>query len=62
MFEVVGRGTKPGKVTDGPATLVDQVTLAALEAAPAGWAYTSDTGGTVWVKAGPGAHTVEIGP
>jgi len=62
MFEVVAMGTRPGAVTDGGAALVDQGSLAALEAAASGWAFTADTGGTVWVKTGPGRHQVAIGP
>jgi alpha-D-xyloside xylohydrolase len=62
MFEVVAMGSKPSQVTDGGAALADQGTLAALEAAASGWAFTDDTGGTVWVKTGPGTHHVEISP
>jgi len=62
MFEVVAQGSKPGHVSDEGTPLTDQGTLAALEAAASGWAYTSDTGGTVWVKTAPGAHLVEISP
>ncbi len=65
MFEVVAMGKKPAHVRDvtgAPASLTDRGTLAALEAAPSGWAFTTDTGGTVWVKTGPGAHQVEISP
>ncbi len=62
MFEVVAPGKKPSHVSDQGAPLADQGTLDALEAAPSGWAYTADTGGTVWVKTGPGSHQVEISP
>ena len=62
MFEVVAMGTKPGSVTDGGAALADLGTLAALEAAATGWAFTADLGGTVYVKTAPGEHHVEIGP
>jgi alpha-D-xyloside xylohydrolase len=62
MLEVVAMGTKPGQVTADGLPLADQGTLEALEAAFSGWAFGSDTGGTVWVKAGPGDHVVEISP
>jgi alpha-D-xyloside xylohydrolase len=62
MFEVVAMGSKPGAVTDDGAPLADQGTEAALAAATSGWAFTTDTGGTVWVKTAPGAHQVEISP
>ena len=63
MFEVVAMGSsKPGQVTDGGATLQDLGTAAALAAAPSGWAFAPDTGGTVWVKTGPGKHAVVISP
>jgi alpha-D-xyloside xylohydrolase len=62
MFEVVGRGTKPSQVSDGGSALADQGTLSALEASASGWAFTTDTGGTVWVKTGPGVHQIQISP
>ncbi len=62
MFEVVARGSKPATVTDDGAALADQGTTAALEAATSGWAFTTDTGGTVWVKTPAGTHQVVISP
>jgi len=62
MFEVVAMGQKPGQVTDGGTVLADQGTPAALAMAASGWAFAPDTGGTVWVKTGPGTHQVVIGP
>jgi alpha-D-xyloside xylohydrolase len=60
LFEVVGVAQKPTAVADGGAPLTEAATIADLEAAASGWAYTTDTGGTVWVKTGPGAHTVTV--
>jgi alpha-D-xyloside xylohydrolase len=65
MFEVVAMGAKPAKVTDGSAPLPDEGTsdaLAALPAGASGWAFATDTGGTVWVRTAPGTHRVEISP
>jgi alpha-D-xyloside xylohydrolase len=62
LFEVIAAGARPSKVTEGATALTDRGTLAGLEAAPSGWAYAADLGGTVYVKTGAGKHAVEIAP
>jgi alpha-D-xyloside xylohydrolase len=62
MFEVIAMGDKPSSVKEGSAALPEAGSLAELEAMPAGWAYASDTGGTVYVKAAPGKRAVTIVP
>lgn len=60
MFEVIGVSAKPTGVTDGGTALAEVATLADLEAAPSGWTRATDTGGTVWVKTGPGTHAIVV--
>jgi alpha-D-xyloside xylohydrolase len=62
LFEAIAMGQKPGQVTDGGSALTDVGTLAALETATSGWAFGPETGGTVYVKTGPGTHQVTITP
>lgn len=60
LFEVVAVGSKPAAVTGVDGQLTAYETLAALEAAPSGWAFDAGMGGTVFVKVGPDPATVEI--
>jgi alpha-D-xyloside xylohydrolase len=60
VLEVVAMGDKPSSVTDFGLPLDDLGSLAALTAAPSGWAFSTDTGGTAWVKVGAGDHRVAI--
>ena len=60
MWEVVATGKKPGGVSESGAALAEKATLADLEAAASGWAFSAEMGGTVYVKTAPGSHTVEI--
>ncbi|APR86794.1 Alpha-glucosidase [Minicystis rosea] len=62
LFEVVAMGKKPSQVTDGGTPLEEAASLAALETSTSGFAWSSDLGGTVYVKTPSGAHTVEIVP
>jgi alpha-D-xyloside xylohydrolase len=60
MFEVIASGAAPGSVTLDGASLSEADSFAALEAAASGWAFTTDVGGTIYVKAPPGSHEVVI--
>jgi alpha-D-xyloside xylohydrolase len=60
MWELIGVTAAPSGVADGGSPLPNLGTLAALEEANAGYAYTSDTGGTIWVKTTAGAHRVVV--
>lgn len=62
VFEVIAQGKKPAQVTDGGSPIPEAGTLDVLEKAPAGWFWSSDTGGTVYVKAPAGPRQLEILP
>jgi alpha-D-xyloside xylohydrolase len=62
MFEVIATRAAPSSVTDNGTALAHASSLGALEAAASGWTFTSDTGGTVWVKTGAGSHAVVLVP
>ncbi|MGZ3420218.1 MAG: glycoside hydrolase family 31 protein [Polyangiales bacterium] len=55
VFELVGQ-KKPASVSEG-AEVAD---LAALDAATNGWTWTSEAGGTLYVKVAPGTHEVTV--
>jgi hypothetical protein len=60
-FEVLAFGPeKPFQVMDGSGALAQMPDLAALEAQESGWFYEAARGGALWVKVGPGGHTVQI--
>ena len=56
--EVMTFGAAPSKVSDGGAVVAKRASLDALEASASGWFV--DTQGSLHVRLGPGAHTVEI--
>jgi alpha-D-xyloside xylohydrolase len=60
LFEAIGMAKKPTAVGEGSTPLAEVASLAALEMAASGWAYAPDTGGTVFVKVGPGTHSVSV--
>jgi alpha-D-xyloside xylohydrolase len=60
IFEVIAAGARPTAVTDRGAPLAEAASLEALLAAPSGWAFAGDAGGTVWIKAGPGDRAIVI--
>ncbi len=55
VWELIAAGKKPASVTEGGAPLAEKATLAELTAAPSGWTFSAETGGTVHVKVGAGA-------
>lgn len=57
VFEVIGLGTKPASVTVDGQPLSE---AADLDAAAEGYSYTDETGGTLWVKLGPGERAVTV--
>jgi alpha-D-xyloside xylohydrolase len=60
LFEILGFGAAPTAVDDGGTQLASVVDAAALDAATSGWLYTSENGGSLWVKVGAGAHGVTV--
>jgi alpha-D-xyloside xylohydrolase len=60
MFEVIAQGKKPAQITRNGAALVEAASLDALAQAASGWAWSSDAGGTVFVKTPAGDQSVEI--
>jgi alpha-D-xyloside xylohydrolase len=60
MFEVVAFGSAPSAVEADGMALPEMNTLADLEAAPAGWFFAADVGGTLHVKVGPGGHVATV--
>lgn len=63
LFEVIALGEKPSTVASEGADLPEHPSLAALEAAPSGWAYENGVGGTLYVKvasAASGERRVEV--
>ncbi len=60
LFEAIAAGGEPTAVTEGGAALAKQPDLASLEKAASGWAYSSDAGGTLWVKTASGSRSVSI--
>ncbi len=61
LFEVVAVAAKPTSVTDNNSALVEQATLADLEAAQSGWSYDpKPTGGTLYVKVASGQHAIGV--
>jgi len=61
LFEVIGFSAKPSSVKDGSVAVAEQPDLASLGSAPSGFAYDpAVTGGTLYVKVGPGAHSVVV--
>jgi alpha-D-xyloside xylohydrolase len=60
-FELLAFGpTKPFQVMDGSGALAQMPDLAALEAQESGWFYEDARSGALWVKVGPGGHTVQV--
>jgi len=61
LFEVVSFGaSKPASVTDNGGALTEAADFAALEAAGDGWFFDAAKSGSLYVKIGPGEHSVEI--
>ena len=61
LFEVVAFGAAgPQSVSADGSPLSQMASLEDLEAAEAGWFYTSDRKGSLYVKVSGGEHTVEI--
>lgn len=60
MFELFAAGAKPTSVTDGGAALGEQLSLAALSSVMSGFFYSTDGGGTIYVKVPAGSHTVTV--
>lgn len=60
MFEVIAQGKKPAQVTRDGAALAEVASVDALSQGGSGWAWSSDAGGTVYVKTPAGDHAVEI--
>jgi hypothetical protein len=58
IFEVIALGAKPTGVSSAGTPLAEHPSLAALEAAPSGFA--SGAGGTLFVKVGPGEQSVDV--
>jgi alpha-D-xyloside xylohydrolase len=59
MLEIVG-SSKPAGVDLGGAALTEAATPADLDAVASGWAYDTETGGTVWVKVPAAGGTVSL--
>ncbi|HSA23853.1 MAG TPA: hypothetical protein P5076_20500, partial [Myxococcota bacterium] len=63
VFEVVAFGhTPPARVLAQGQALPRLPSLAELEAAGAGWTLTAETGGSLFVKVGPGEQRIEVVP
>ena len=59
LFEAIASGPAPASVTaDGRA--LAEVAVDALSEVDSGWAWEEATGGTLWVKVGPGEHAVTV--
>ena len=60
VFEILGFGAAPKSVSDGGSALAMAADLSALEAVPSGWAFSSENGGTLWVKVAAGTHAATV--
>jgi len=60
FFEVIAIGTKPASITSDGAALAEQASLAALEAATSGFFFSTELGGTLYVKAPAGEHAIVV--
>ncbi len=60
VFEILGFGAAPASVSDGSTALSKVADLAALEAATDGFAFSSENGGSLWVKVAKGTHSVTV--
>ncbi len=60
VFEVIGVAA-PAQVVEGDAPLTKVASPAALDQVASGWVHAPELGGTLWVKLGPGAHTITAG-
>ena len=60
MFEVIGLGQKPARVSEGGNPLTEGASLAELEAAAGFMWDAAATGGTLYVRVLPGMHTLDV--
>ena len=60
VFEILGFGAAPANVVDGSKALGQVADLTALQAAASGFAFSSEAGGSLWVKVAKGTHAVTV--
>jgi alpha-D-xyloside xylohydrolase len=59
MFEAIAVGAAPTGVKDGGSALAPAASLDELTSSAAGWFYDAAVAGTLYVRVGPGSHTIE---
>ncbi len=62
VFEVIAMGSAPSFVTVDGTSVTEAASLDDLQTMVGGWLFTTDTGGTVYVKVPGGKHQVVVAP